>query len=218
MQEKSEKDLDISNVSIGKQPIMRCVYIDPACIYEDASNDYVHLAQRNRITFYRESSNDSKQAEQNWIDYQKFINDKTNDFKREFNKLKATYKDLEKAEKSYKKLVQDKKKLDKNYCDLLKEYDTLLNEILLPLKYLIKHAAFQEEQECRMVYITSLKEDKVKLDFGRFLYVEYNESVKDNLDKVYIAPAATQYQPYLAKLLSDTEVKIELSKNPYRLK
>lgn len=36
------------------------------------------------------------------------------------------------------------------------------------------------------------------------------------IDKIYIAPAATQYQPYLAKLLCDTNVKIELSNNPYR--
>lgn len=36
------------------------------------------------------------------------------------------------------------------------------------------------------------------------------------LDKIYIAPAATQYQPYLAKLLCNTNVKIELSNNSYR--
>ena len=201
LQEESEKDSGTSNIGIDKQPVMRCVYIDPACIYEDAKNDYIHLAQRNRITFYRESSNDSKQAEKNWQAYQKLMRKKTESFKKSFNDLKITYKEL-----------------NKEHHDLLKEHDTLLNEILLPLKYLIKHAAFQEEQECRMVYITSLRDDKVKLDFGRFLYVEYKESVKDNLDKIYIAPAATQYQPYLAKLLSDTEVKIELSKNPYRLK
>ena len=68
-----------------------------------------------------------------------------------------------------------------------------------------------------MVYITSLEDPKVKMDFGKFLYVEYEADVKANLDKIYIAPAATQYQPYLAKLLSETDVKIELSNNPFRL-
>ena len=67
-----------------------------------------------------------------------------------------------------------------------------------------------------MIYITSLKDPKVQMSFGKFLYVNYEINVKDNLDKIYIAPAAGQFQPYLAKLLCDTEVKIELSSNPYR--
>ena len=67
-----------------------------------------------------------------------------------------------------------------------------------------------------MVYITSLDRPEIQMDFGKFLYVEYEPEVKANLDKIYIAPAATQYQPYLAKLLCDTNVKIELSNNPYR--
>ena len=103
--------------------------------------------------------------------------------------------------------------------DYPKEFEDnliLIEDIILPLKYLIKHSAFQEEQECRMIHITSLKDTKVKMDFGKFLYIEYETDVRSNLDKVYIAPAATQYQPYLAKLLCDTNVKIELSNNPYR--
>ena len=67
-----------------------------------------------------------------------------------------------------------------------------------------------------MIYITSLDRPEVKMEFGRFLYVEYEPDVKSHLDKLYIAPAATQYQPYLTKLLCDTNVKIELSNNPYR--
>lgn len=55
-----------------------------------------------------------------------------------------------------------------------------------------------------------------KLNQGHALDVEYELNVKDYLDKIYIAPAATQYQPYLAKLLCDTGVKIDLSNNPYR--
>ena len=98
----------------------------------------------------------------------------------------------------------------------MEEIDRLLEMIILPFKYLIKHSAFQEEQECRMVYITSLDDPKVKMNFGKFLYVEYEPEVKAHLDKIYIAPAATQYQPYLAKLLCDTNVKIEPSNNPYR--
>jgi len=92
----------------------------------------------------------------------------------------------------------------------------LLILLLLDYKQLHKVWETAEEQECRMIYMTSLDDKKVKMEFGRFLYVEYETDVKSNLDKIYIAPAATQYQPYLAKLLCDTNVKIELSNNPYR--
>ncbi|MGP5552639.1 hypothetical protein ACTXNR_05470, partial [Psychrobacter celer] len=113
-------------------------------------------------------------------------------------------------------IAEELTKIEKRNPSLSGRIKNLLNEILLPLKYLIKHSAFQEEQECRMVYMTSLDDEKVQMDFGKFLYVEYEADVKSNLDKIYIAPAAIQYQPYLAKLLCNTNVKIELSNNPYR--
>lgn len=52
--------------------------------------------------------------------------------------------------------------------------------------------------------------------YEKILHIDYELHVKDYLDKIYIAPAATKYQPYLAKLLCDTNAKIELSNNPYR--
>ncbi|WP_063226667.1 hypothetical protein [Psychrobacter phenylpyruvicus] len=67
-----------------------------------------------------------------------------------------------------------------------------------------------------MIYMTSISSPEVVMDFGRALYIEYEPEVKSNLDKIYVAPAATHYQQYLAKLLSGTDVKIELSKLPYR--
>ncbi|MGP5175185.1 tetratricopeptide repeat protein [Psychrobacter immobilis] len=181
-----------------KQPVMRCVYIDP-------KSGYIQLAQRNRLTFYREFSKINEISE-SWSLYQEHIREKTEEFSISLQKLKRLYGDL-----SF-----EKEKLKKVGIKLSHSYEILLDEILLPLKYLIKHSAFQEEQECRMIYITSLKDPEVKMDFGKFLYVEYEAEVKKHLDKIYIAPAATQYQPYLAKLLCDTNVKIELSNNPYR--
>ncbi|WP_201573825.1 lipopolysaccharide assembly protein LapB [Psychrobacter sp. H8-1] len=193
---------------IKKQPVMRCVYLDP-------TSNYIHLAQRNRLTFFREFKSEIVQlereqrigkAELEWERYQSFIDKKTEDFRRAFIDLKS----------AYQAIAQKLTKIDERNPSLSGKIKILLNEIILPLKYLIKHSAFQEEQECRMVYMTSLEDEKVKMDFGKFLYVEYESDVKSNLDKIYIAPAATQYQPYLAKLLCDTNVKIELSNNPYR--
>lgn len=206
----SDED-DGSAKIIEKQPVMRCVYIDP-------TSDYIHLAQRNRLTFFREfgrenlEEDSTPKAEIECTNYENYIDEKTEDFRKAFVELKNIYNNAIDKKKSLKKL--SKEDLDK--------IDSLLDMIILPLKYLVKHSAFQEEQECRMLYITSLDDPKVKMDFGKFLYVEYEPEVKANLDKVYIAPAATQYQPYLAKLLCGTnslgkKIKIELSNNPYRL-
>lgn len=204
--ESGQNNIEAIN-KIKKQPVMRCVYIDP-------TSDYIHLAQRNRLTFFREFNDEVVQlgseqinkAEHEWKKYQSFINEKTKDFRKVFIALKSVYKAI--AEKLTK--IEEKNPI------LAGKIKILLNEVLLPLKYLIKHSAFQEEQECRMVYMTSLDDEKVKMEFGRFLYVEYEADVMSNLDKIYIAPAAEQYQPYLAKLLCNTNVKIELSNNPYR--
>ena len=204
--EFGENNIESIN-KIKKQPVMRCVYLDP-------TSDYIHLAQRNRLTFFREFNDEIVQlgseqiskAEHEWKKYQSFIDKKTEDFRRAFIDLKS----------AYKAIAKELTKIEEISPSLSGKIKILLNEILLPLKYLIKHSAFQEEQECRMVYMTSLDDEKVKMDFGRFLYVEYEADVISNLDKIYIAPAATQYQPYLAKLLCNTNVKIELSNNPYR--
>ncbi|MDV2860597.1 tetratricopeptide repeat protein [Psychrobacter sp. CAM01] len=192
---------------IKKQPVMRCVYLDP-------TSDYIHLAQRNRLTFFREFNDEVVQleseqiskAEHEWKKYQSFIDKKTEDFRMAFIDLRI----------AYTAIVEELTKIEERNPSLSGRIKNLLNGILLPLKYLIKHSAFQEEQECRMVYMTSLDDEKVQMDFGKFLYVEYEADVKSNLDKIYIAPAAIQYQPYLAKLLCNTNVKIELSNNPYR--
>ncbi len=192
---------------INKQPVMRCVYLDP-------TSDYIHLAQRNRLTFFREFNNETVQvesgqiskAEHEWERYQSFIDKKTEDFRSVFIGLQSDYRTIT------EKMIE----IEEKNASLSGKIEVLLNEILLPLKYLIKHSAFQEEQECRMVYMTSLDDKKVKMEFGRFLYVEYEPKVKAHLDKIYIAPVANKYQPYLAKLLCNTNVKIELSNNPYR--
>ena len=185
---------------------MRCVYLDPV-------SNFIQLAQRNRLTFYREFENEKingttkikSKAEAEWLKYTNYIKKKTKSFNKEFKELKA----------AYKKVVKEKVAVEDSKI-FLNQIEVLLDETLLPLKYLIKHSAFQEEQECRMVYITSLDNEKVKMEFGKFLFVEYEADVRDNLDKIYIAPSATHYQPYLSKLLCDTNVKIDLSNNPYR--
>ena len=196
------------NQEIVRRSVMRCVYLDP-------SSDYFHLAQRNRLTFFREfgdkivtkNGKQKSQAEYEWGIYQEYIKIITDEFETAYKNLKTTYKEVEAEINSVRFIVGSLKQ---------KELNTLLDEILLPLKYLIKHSAFREEQECRMIYITSIDRPEVTMEYGSFLYVEYEPSVKDHLDKIYIAPAALQHKRYFDHILKDVDVPVEKSENVFR--
>ena len=193
---------------IVKYSVMRCVYLDP-------TSGYFHLAQRNRLTFFREFGDNivikngtkQSQAEYEWSLYQDYMAGVTDKFEIAYNSLKTTYKEVEAEINNVRFALGSLKQ---------KELNVLIDEILLPLKYLIKHSAFREEQECRMIYITSVDRPEVTIEYGSFLYVEYEPSVKDHLDKIYIAPAALQHKRYFDHLLKDIDVPVELSGNVFR--
>jgi len=186
------------NEDIVKRSVMRCVYLDP-------TSEYFHLAQRNRLTFFREFGDRTiikngithSQAEYEWSVYQNYIGIITKDFKEAYETLKTIYKEVEAEVNNVK-------------------FSVLLDEILLPLKYLIKHSAFREEQECRMIYITSVDKPEVTMEYGSFLYVEYKPSVKEHLDKNYIAPAALHHKRYIDHILKGVDVPVEVSGNVFR--
>lgn len=81
---------------------------------------------------------------------------------------------------------------------------------------MVKHVAFEDEQECRMCYITSLDDPYVQMDFDKkWLYVEYKIPIKNYVSNVYIATGAKGYYPFIVKLLGDSS-KVKLSSNPFR--
>ncbi|WP_066800628.1 hypothetical protein [Moraxella oblonga] len=191
---------------IEKLPVYRCIYIDP-------ETGYIRLAQRDKITFYREFYQEfSKDGEMNkgtiaikveslWNDYQGFIQDIQDKIKNIFDNM---YKIIENILNN----TNDKNK---------KEVIELINLILLPIQYLVKHSAFQEEQECRMCYITSLNDDCVEMNFeNKWLYINYQEPVKKHIKNVYIATGAREYYPFIVRLLDGDASKVQLSKNPFR--
>lgn len=58
--------------------------------------------------------------------------------------------------------------------------------------------------------------------YGEVICANYEPEVKAHLEKIYIAPAGSHYEPYFAKLLCgknnmDKKIKIEPSNNPFRL-
>ncbi|GAA0800159.1 tetratricopeptide repeat protein [Psychrobacter piscatorii] len=201
---KNEND----DQELVRRSVMRCVYLDP-------TSDYFHLAQRNRLTFFREFGDNivikngtkQSQAEYEWGVYQEYIKIITEKFEVAYQILKTTYKEVETEINNVRFTLGSLKQ---------KELAILVDEILLPLKYLIKHSAFREEQECRMIYITSIDRPEVTMEYGSFLYVEYEPSVKDHLDKIYIAPAALQHKRYFDNILKNVDVPVEVSGNVFR--
>ena len=194
--------------SLDKQPLYRCIYLDP-------DTGYVSLAKRDKATFYRELyaggkniEEISEEADNIWNNYISSITDKEKEIKKYLKNISYEIKELSSA--------QDISKEEKKHI-----FETL-HFILLPLQYLIKHAAFQEEQECRMIYITSLNNEKVQLDWeSKQVYIEYEPEVKAHLDKIYLSPGALIYEDFFRHELDDPQnpkKKVRISSNPFRNK
>lgn len=201
---------------LNKQPLYRCIYIDP-------DTGYVSLAKRDKVTFYREllaEGNNikelSKEAEIRWNNYiNKHIIKIEKSAKESLEQISA---EIENLYIDIKDLLDRKELLESEKTHILET----LHFILLPLQYLVKHAAFQEEQECRMIYITSLDNEKIQLDWeSKQVYIEYEPEVKAYLDKIYLSPGALIYEDFFRHELDDPKnpkKKVRISSNPFRNK
>lgn len=192
---------------LSPMPLYRCIYLDP-------TSGLIKVAQREGWSFHREYKKENKEcmldsnpeAEMYWKEYQN-----------EIQKLEAEVNSHLKA------LVEQVKLL--NSTQLSDEEKELLAEILLPLRYLIKHMAFKEEQECRMIYVTQMDNPLIKYDekINR-IYIDYEPSVMEHLEKIYLAPKAKDEKMVFEYLCSRGQevrkgkppVKVKISQNPFR--
>ena len=189
---------------IGKSTLYRCIYLDP-------ETGYWTLAQRDKSTFYREDK-DKDTAENNWIEYSKKILTIEGSFKDYlFNKNDSILEKLKYIFKEY------------NIYGVEEKQKTLeaVRFILLPLQYLVKHIAFQEEQECRIMYITQFRDEKIHSNREeQKMYVEYEESVLPHIDKIWLSPGAAKDQDFFRIRLDQGsgKSKVRISQNPFRNK
>ena len=208
---KRKTENDNKKELIGKSTLYRCIYLDP-------ETGYWTLAQRDKSTFYREHNEDEDtDAKEKWEDYyeliskiegcvEKYLFDKeNNDDKSVSSILKLIFTENH----LYNKCNKDEKQ---------KILETI-RFILLPLQYLVKHIAFQEEQECRIMYITQFRDEKIHSDREKqWMYVEYEEPVLPHIDKIWLSPGAAKDQDFFRILLDQGsgESKVRLSQNPFR--
>ena len=189
---------------LDKLPLYRCIYLDP-------QSGYVSIAHRDKVTFYAEAwHNDKtavhkklcKKAEKNWKKYQAEINKLTEKVKEDLSTLSEDIKAV--AKDAENNVLQT------------------LVFILQPLRYLVKHAAFQEEQECRMFYISDLLEDeRIHTEWeNNQMYLEYAAPVRNSLDKIYLSPGAEPYADFFKRELPTLAKQggIRRSQNPFRNK
>jgi hypothetical protein len=70
-----------------------------------------------------------------------------------------------------------------------KKDTTLVADLLLNLRYLVKHSAFKEEQECRIIHVLKKDDHKIK-PIGAKLIVEAG-SIKNHIKQIYFGPCVT---------------------------
>ena len=173
--------------NINKLPVYRCIYIDN-------KYDYIKLAKRSEIDFYREGESNS------FISYLYNINKKEVEVKDNLNKIREILRVIE-GDQYFNESMYD-----------------VINYILLPLKFLVKHAAFEDEQECRMFFITDLFDDRIQSNFNeKSMYLEYEPLVRENIKEIYLSIGAYQYEDFFVRSLRDSS-KVCRSRNPFRNK
>ncbi|MHA3057318.1 hypothetical protein ACX1NT_05290, partial [Acinetobacter sp. ANC 5584] len=192
---KESVDLDNSENSQNQQqssdlklPLYRCIYFDP-------DSGLAHVAQREEWTFCREKGSCQDNG---WDGYKN---------------------EIDSVNKSVRELITDIQKLiqEINSAENSDEAE-LIDEILLPLRYLIKHYAFKEEQECRTIYITQWNDEKIQLDPNlKRVYVDY-QSVLPAIEKIFLSVGALHHESALQYLgqTADQTFIVKRSHNPFR--
>ena len=158
-----------SNNNLHFLPLYRCLYFDP-------ETGYMALAKRNKQSFYLENKNEKTPEiiDSEW--------DGTLDESGKISKIRSKLKDI----RNFIEELSNNHELQK-----ISNLHELLSLAVLPISCLIKHAAFEDEDECRMIYITHIADDNIvepqDYQSANSLYVEYTH-VEEYIDNIYLGP------------------------------
>ncbi|MBQ9683778.1 MAG: DUF2971 domain-containing protein [Neisseriaceae bacterium] len=188
-QENKNKEID------NKLPLYRCIYLNPKGKLD--GKPYIQIACRDKVTFFREKD----RTKESLNAYQEFIDEIKDNVTEQFEKIKTCIQSL------FEKINnQDKEKLIET-----------VSFILLPLSYMVKHSAYEEEQECRIFKFFDFNNsnDEVKIDTNnKRMYVKYLP-INDYVEKIYLSPGAEQYAD-MFRMLTNGMIEIRSSDNPFR--
>ena len=186
-------------------PLYRCLYFDP-------KTGYMALAKRNKQSFYLENKNEKTPIviDREW---RKYIN-----LLKETEKIRCIRNNLKKLKKLIKELSNNSE------LKKISNLHELLSLAVLPISCLIKHAAFEDEDECRMIYITHIADDNIvepqDYQSANSLYVEYTH-VEEYIDNIYLGPQCKMQhkiwlQNHFKKKQRKREIKLIKSEMPLR--
>lgn len=185
-------DFDIHKIGYSKLPLFRCIYLD-------SFSGFFEVAKRNKFTFYQEYKN-KKLATKMWNSYSEKINKIESSIDFSFDRMRDILNFLEKTENL--KIIM------------------MINNILKPLNFLIKHFSFQEEQECRMMKIEEISDDSVIYDsLNNKSYIEYQVDCNEKIKNIYLGEKAKNNHTYLIKEIIKSGCQlptIRVSDNPFR--
>jgi tetratricopeptide (TPR) repeat protein len=173
------------------------------CIYIDPMTRRVEtVGHKEAYLFYRENNkgNTDKDIEKKIKNYDGYITDIITNVKREMEDLK--------------KLVEGLK-------------PEVIGQLLINLRYLTKHIAFKEEQECRIIKIHPLndketvkinpepdEEKNIQVDKIKQLYIDY-QTIIGHIEKIYFGPNASQMELFQDLLrYKGQNIPCEKSRNP----
>ena len=186
-------------------PLYRCLYFDP-------KTGYMALAKRNKQSFYLENKNEKTPIaiDSEWDKYINSLNEPI--------KISYIRNNLEKIKKLIAELSNNPE------LKKISNRDELLSLAVLPISCLIKHAAFEDEDECRMIYITHIADDNIvepqDYQSANSLYVEYTH-VEEYIDNIYLGPQCKMQhkiwlQNHFKKKRREREIKLIKSEMPLR--
>jgi hypothetical protein len=164
------------------------------CIYIDPETQRVEtVGHKEAYLFYRGENKGKKNEdiEKEMKDYNEYITGIIEKVRNEMKNLKKLVQDLEPA---------------------------IVGQLLINLRYLTKHIAFKEEQECRMVKIYHLNNKRIKIttrnDYKQ-MYVEYDPKVSSHIEKIIFGPKAAGMELFQDILTHKClTILCEKSKNP----
>ena len=183
--------------SVGSLPLFRCLYFDP-------KNGYISIAKRNKYSFYLEHQNDS--AENIDVKWNNYL-----DSLKEEKKIARIRENLKEIKNIIFSLKNPEESKQKEIIEKITNLDQLIALALMPISCLVKHAAFEDEDECRMIYITNIADELIQAPtnyaYANSLFVNYGK-IEDYLEKIYLGP---QCQPH-HKLWITNHVRTSQSK------
>jgi len=98
-----------------------------------------------------------------------------------------------KYDKELNEIVLDVDKKIQEIKGLVQNLDqTVVAQLLINLRYLVKSVGFRYEQECRIVKICKFRggTETVKEDDSHKLYIDYEPAVPEYVEKIYFGPNA----------------------------